>query len=342
MPKALAMMSGGLDSTLAAALMLRQGVPVHGLTFVSLFTASRSPDRSKLQSVRAAEMLGVPIKVVHWSREFLDLVKTPEHGYGSNMNPCIDCRMRVLQKARDLMPELGCDFVVTGEVLGERPMSQRRQPMDMIQARSGLKGLLLRPLSAQLLPPTVPEERGWVDRSRLMAIQGRCRKPQMELAKELGITEYPTPAGGCLLTDPAFAVRFRDLLDHQPGFDLGDAHLLKVGRHFRLTADARCIVGRDHAENRTIRTFARAGDLLMEARDFKGPLALLRGRFGQAEVALAAAITVRYGKGLAESQAAVSWRDLAGPVGEVVATPAKDADLAPYRLASHEGARRGE
>ena len=341
-PKALALLSGGLDSMLAAAIMQRQGIPVHALTFVSLFTASRSADGTKLQSMAAADHLGLPLTIVNWSREFLELIKRPAYGYGSNINPCIDCRLAVLQKAREHMETLGCDFVVTGEVLGERPMSQRRQPMDMVQSRSGLGGLLLRPLCAQLLPATLPEQRGWVDRSALYAIRGRSRKPQMALAKKLEISEYPSPAGGCLLTDPAFAAKMKDLLEHEPHFDLKDAHLLKVGRHFRFGPAVRCIIGRNHYDNRVILSYARDGDTLLEARNFTGPLTLLRGEAGPDQVGLAAAATLRYGKGRAADSAVVLWWKYGEERNELSVAPATEEQLQAWRLTGPSGGRRAE
>ncbi|HRU05789.1 MAG TPA: hypothetical protein P5137_08440 [Candidatus Brocadiia bacterium] len=340
MPKALALLSGGLDSALAAALILEQGIPVHGLTMVSLFTASRAEGGHLLAAIASARQLGVPITVINWSRPMLEILKNPQHGFGSNMNPCIDCRLAVLLQAKDWAPKLGCDFVVTGEVLGERPMSQRRQPMDMIQKRSGLGPLLLRPLSAQLLEPTLPETNGWVDRGRLLGIQGRCRKPQMELARRLNVTAFTTPAGGCLLTDPCFSSRLADLLRHDPAATLNDAHLLKVGRHLRLSPTQRLIVGRNDRENRVILSFARPGDTLIDAVGFPGPTTLLRGPADPAALGLAAAITARYGKASRQSKAAMSWRTVGGGSGVVSVTPALDADIQPLQITSELGRPR--
>jgi hypothetical protein len=341
-PKALALLSGGLDSMLAIAILRDQGIPVHALTCVSLFTASRSSDGTKLQSMAAAEQLGVPLTIINWSREFLELVKAPVYGHGSNMNPCIDCRLAVLRMAAERMEGLGCRYVVTGEVLGERPMSQRRQPMEMVQSRSGLGERLLRPLSAQLLPSTLPEQRGWVDRERLHAIRGRSRKPQMELAKAFGILDYPSPAGGCLLTDPAFSVRLRDLLTHDPDCDLNDAHLLKVGRHFRFGPEVRLVVGRDHYENRVVRSYVRHGDVLLQAKSFTGPVALLRGPATEEHLRQAGAATLRYGKARRTLSAAVSWHRADGESGEICVAPASEDALRAYRLAGPSGPRKSE
>ena len=330
MPKALALVSGGLDSSLAVALIQDQGIPVHGLSFVSLFCAARSPDGRTLASIHSARQLGFPITVINNSREMLDMVKRPAYGRGKRMNPCIDCRIHTLTAARELMAEFGCDFVITGEVLGERPMSQRRQPMDMVRKRSGLGGLLLRPLSAKLLDPTIPEERGWVDRERLIAIEGRSRKPQMALAERFGIRDYPAPAGGCLLTDPGFSRRTADLLEHDPDATLNDVHLLKVGRRVRLRPEVECVVGRDERENHVIESYSLPGDALMEAAAFPGPLTLVRGAWDPADLRLAAAVTARYGKGRNEKEVRVNWRSPAGADGHMVVAPAQEEDIASH------------
>lgn len=342
MPKALALVSGGLDSTLAAALVKEQGIAVHGLTCVSLFNAAKAPRGRLLASQFSARQLGIPLTIVHWSKRLLELVKAPAYGHGANMNPCIDCRLEVLAMARERMESLGCDFVVTGEVLGERPMSQRRQPMDMVRKRSGLGGLLLRPLSAKLLEPTIPEERGWIARERMLAIQGRSRKPQMELAERLGIREYPSPAGGCLLTDPAFSAKLRDLLRHSPEAEVNDAHLLKVGRHFRLSPTAKLVVGRNQRENGVIASFARRGDILLEAADFVGPTSLLRGAGAREAVERSAAITAAYGKGRGEPAVRVRCRsrNAGDGTGVVEVAPLNQSAVPEFRIAS-DNRRRG-
>ena len=332
MPKALALVSGGLDSSLAAALMLEQGVDVHGLCMVSLFNVTRAPGGTLLASIDAARRLDFPLTIVNRSREMLDMVKRPAFGLGKRMNPCIDCRLAVLNLARERMEAFGCDFVVTGEVLGERPMSQRRQPMDLVQKRSGLGGLLLRPLSAPLLPPTIPEERGWVDRGRLPAIEGRSRKPQMALAERFGLDEYPSPAGGCLLTDPGFGSRLADLLEHDPEADTNDAHLLKTGRHFRLGPRTKLVMGRQHRENLVLSSFARAGDALLWAVDYPGPTSLLRGNADEEAISLSAALTLRYGKGRNEPRGRILCRRVDGGRRVLETPPAGDESVERLRL----------
>jgi tRNA U34 2-thiouridine synthase MnmA/TrmU len=234
--------------------------------------------------------------VFNVSEEYLDVVKHPKHGYGSNMNPCIDCRIFMMKKAKAYMEEAGASFIVTGEVLGERPMSQRRDAMRLIEKEAGLDGLVLRPLSAKLLSASIPEKEGWVDREKLLKIQGRSRKPQIQLADHFGIRDYPCPAGGCLLTDPGFAQRMRDLNRYHSDFLLNDVHLLKMGRHFRLSPHLKLVVGRNEEENQKIQTFSQEGDFLLKVSRYPGPLSLLRGEAKEEEIAKAAAITARYGK----------------------------------------------
>jgi tRNA U34 2-thiouridine synthase MnmA/TrmU len=291
-PKAIALLSGGLDSTLAVKLILDQGIEVEALNFVTPFcTCNR---KGRCEAKRVAEEFGIPWKTIASTEEFFRVIREPKHGYGSGMNPCLDCRILMFSRARERMEEIGAAFVFTGEVLGQRPMSQHRQAMRIIDRESGLEGRLLRPLSAQLLEPTIPEKEGLVDREKLLAIQGRSRKPQMALAEEHGIADYPCPAGGCLLTDPGFARRMRDLVRSRPDFDLNDVNLLKVGRHFRLSPGAKVVVGRNEEENRRLQILARQGDLIFEVRSCGSPVTLLRGEAGEAEIHRAAAITARY------------------------------------------------
>jgi tRNA U34 2-thiouridine synthase MnmA/TrmU len=202
----------------------------------------------------------------------------------------------MLQKAKVRMEESGASFIVTGEVLGQRPMSQRRDAMRLIEKEAGLEGFILRPLSAKVLPATIPEKEGWIDREKLLKIQGRSRKPQMDLAEHYGIHDYPCPAGGCLLTDPGFAKRIRDLMDHDIDFSINDVHLLKIGRHFRFSNGVKLVVGRNEEENQKIQTFAQGEDILLKVSSFPGPLSLLRGRLDEGDVERAASITAHYGK----------------------------------------------
>jgi tRNA U34 2-thiouridine synthase MnmA/TrmU len=306
---------------LAVRLVLDQGIQVEALNFVTPFCQCNRNGRCEALAV--AEQFGIPCKTIAVTDEFFDLIRQPAHGYGSGMNPCLDCRILMFSKARQRMEETGADFVFTGEVVGQRPMSQRRNAMQIIERESNLTGRLLRPLCARHLPPTIPEQEGTVDRQQLLAISGRSRKPQIELSEEHGISDYPCPAGGCLLTDPGFARRMRDLVDHATHFGLNDVQLLKVGRHFRLAPDAKAIVGRNHQENERLSALAHADDVLFEVQDWGSPTTLLRGEGGAAEYRLAAAITTRYSDapGLAmvsygRDHLASPCRMCASPLGE--------------------------
>jgi len=306
--KALALLSGGLDSTLAAKVILEEGIELEALNFLTVFCTCTNRGATCLASQKAVETLGIPLKVFNISEEYLEIVKHPKHGYGSNMNPCIDCRIFIMRKAKAYMEKAGASFIVTGEVLGERPMSQRRDAMRLIEKEAELEGFILRPLSAKLLPPSIPEKEGWIDRDRLLNIQGRSRKPQMELAALFGIQDYPCPAGGCLLTDPGFAKRIKDLITHDPNFSLNDVHLLKMGRHFRMSPAVKLVVGRNEEENLKIQTFSQEGDVLLQVSHYRGPLSLLRGSVNGKVIEKAGAIAARYTKAKELKEVEVVWK----------------------------------
>ncbi len=306
--KAIALLSGGLDSTLAAQVIIEQGIDLEAINFMTLFCTCTNRGATCLASQKAVETLGIPLKVFHVSEEYLRVVKHPKHGYGSNMNPCIDCRIFMLKKSKAHMENAGASFIVTGEVLGQRPMSQRREAMRLIEKEAGLEGFILRPLSAKVLPITVPEKEGWVDREKLLNIQGRSRKPQIKLAEHFGIHDYPCPAGGCLLTDPGFAQRMKDLMDHNLDFSINDVYFLKMGRHFRFSHGVKLVVGRSEEENQKIQTFSKEGDLLLKVSGFSGPLSLLRGKFDEGDIEKAAAITVHYSKAKDLEKTEVTYR----------------------------------
>ena len=309
MTKAIALLSGGLDSILAVRIILEQGIDVEAVHFLSVFSLFSSSDSASPAGKAAADKLGIPLKIIPFSCDLLQIVKQPKYGYGKNMNPCIDCRIFTVTKAGAYMRERGGSFLITGEVLGQRPMSQRRDSMRIIERDSELDGLILRPLSAKLLPPTVPEKEGLVDREKLLDIQGRSRNPQIALAKEFGINYYPTPAGGCLLTDPGFANRMRDLIDHNPGCTQNDIHLLKIGRHFRLSPQVKTIVGRNQEENGKLINLALEGDFIYKVMDFPGPLALVRGDLKNALFEIPAGITATYSKARNEEGVKVGYRE---------------------------------
>ncbi len=288
-PKALVLFSGGLDSMLAIRLILGQGVKVEAVHFLTPFC---SGDLDLIE--RFCEENGVKLHKVSLGLEFVELVTSPPHGHGSHMNPCIDCRILELKKAKELGERIGADFLATGEVLDERPFSQRRDLMLLIEREAGLSGRILRPLSAKLLPETEPERTRLVAREILLDIRGRKRHLQMKLAKEMGIKEYQSPAGGCLLTDPRFSERLKEHLQHEKGLSLRDIELLKVGRHFRAD-EAKIIVGRNQEENEELMAIAeRQGLAHLEVMGHMGPVTVLCGRISPGTVRKAAAITVRY------------------------------------------------
>ncbi len=293
--KAIALLSGGLDSTLAVKLMLDQGIDVVALNFLTPFCNCTGKSSScQHEASRVAREFGVPIRTRFKGLEYLKIVEHPRHGYGRGLNPCLDCRIFMHREAKELMEEEGAQFLVTGEVLGQRPMSQRRDALRLIERESGTEDRILRPLSAHHFEPTLPEREGWVDRSKLLAISGRSRKEQIRLAEELGVTDYPCPAGGCLLTEVDFAAKLRDLFATKPDYDLRDVRLLRTGRHFRLPGGPRVIVGRDEGENQVLEAGLSAGDSLVRGADFDGPSALTRDSLGEGDLATVGRILLRY------------------------------------------------
>jgi len=294
--KAIALISGGLDSTLAAKLMHGLGLELIALNTVSPFCLCNHKTSSGCfhGAGLAAKELGLTLLSINVSAELMEIIKNPKHGYGSNMNPCIDCRILLFKKAKEAMQKEGASFVITGEVVGQRPMSQKRQTMRLIEKESGLDGLVLRPLSARLLEPTIPEKEGWVNREKLLSINGRGRRQQISLANEFGINDYPCPSGGCLLTDPEFSRRLKDLMKYQE-LNLGDIKLLKIGRHFRLSETTKLIVGRNETENAQLLAMAAEGDHIFGPNEeTAGPNALGKGIFNKELIELACAITCRY------------------------------------------------
>ena len=290
--KAIGLLSGGLDSTLAVKIMIDQGVDIIVLNFITPFcTCTRKGCRH--EASRVAEHFGVPVKVISGGKEYIEMIKNPKHGYGRNMNPCIDCRILMFRKAKKYMEDIGASFIFTGEVLGQRPMSQHKKAMKTIEQESGLENLVVRPLSAKLLDPTIPEEKQWIDREKLLSIQGRRRIPQIELADQLGIKDYPCPAGGCRLTDPQFAKRIKESFEH--GEDMiKDIQLLKYGRHFRLKSGAKVVVGRNEEENNILLRFFEKDDIIMEVIGVGSPIALLKKNKGEEDVNKAVYLCVRY------------------------------------------------
>lgn len=246
--------------------------------------------------MRVAQEFDIPIKVVHKGLDYLEIVRNPRHGYGKGINPCVDCRIYLLAKAREYMSECGADFVITGEVLGQRPMSQRRDTLRVIERESGLEGLLLRPLSARHFEPTIPEREGWVDREKLLAIKGRSRKDQFHLAEELDVKNYPCPAGGCLLTETSFVPKVKDVFDHSDELNLRDFRMLKIGRHFRIGERTKAIIGRDENDNRLLEAAMQPGEAAITWLDGNTPLGVVMGIQDEACLELAMRLLLRYTK----------------------------------------------
>ena len=331
--KALALLSGGLDSTLAVKVMLDQGIAVEALNFTSPFcTCTGKNAGCKSEAVRVAEEFGIPIKVMTKGLDYLEVVRRPRHGYGKGLNPCIDCRIFLLRKAKEYMSESGADFVITGEVLGQRPMSQRRDTLRVIERESGLEGLLLRPLSAQFFEPTIPEREGWIDRSKLLAMKGRSRKDQIQLAEELDVRNYPCPAGGCLLTETSFVPKVKDVFDHSDELNLRDFRMLKIARHFRLGERTKVLIGRSEADNNLLEAAAQQGETALRWVDGSSPLGVVMGRQDDDCITLAAKILLRYTKAEPGADCAVKATVDGCEQLITVANEFSDAAVEPYRV----------
>jgi len=306
--KAVSLISGGLDSMLATRAIMDQGVHVEGINFFTGFCveghthAIRKKDRQKPKRNNAlwvAEQLGIKLHIVDVIEEYKDVLLNPVHGYGQNMNPCLDCKGFMVRKAYEWIQQNGFDFIITGEVMGQRPMSQRKDTMPVIQRESGAGDLLLRPLCAKHLPLTLPEREGWVDRDMLFGFSGRSRKPQMALAKHYGFTDYATPAGGCcFLTDKAYSEKLVDMWQHRSSRDyqLDDIMLLKVGRHLRPRPHFKMIVSREEGEGKFLEGY-RKQFIHLRSHSHAGPLVLIDGEVNEDDIHLAARIAARYGQG---------------------------------------------
>lgn len=325
--KAISLFSGGLDSILAVRLILEQGIEVEAVNFTSVFYPFSSSASS------AAGDLKIELKVFEVSREFFRVFKNPKHGYGSNLNPCIDCHIFMFKKASQYMKKTGARFLISGEVLGERPMSQNKDTLRIIEKESGLAGFILRPLSAKLLEPTMAEKEGLVDREKLLSINGRSRKPQIQLAKEFGIINYPVPAGGCLLTDEGFSRRMRDLMRRKKNFTVSDIELLKVGRHFRLGERTKLVVGRDAEENSKLSKLAKTGDRYFYPVRTKGPLGIGRGIFNKKYISQAAKIMTRYSDKNLTGEVKIAYRCLPDKTADfIIASSIKEEELGLLRI----------
>ncbi len=287
--KALALFSGGLDSILAIKLILEQGVRVVGIKFTSPFLTGSESD---YDAAKAAKELGIPLITEELGEDYLGVIRKPKYGYGKNLNPCLDCRIFILKRAKEIAKKIKADFIFTGEVLGERPMSQHMRAFKIIEKEAGLEGKILRPLSAKLLPETGAERKGFVDRKKLLAIEGRSRKLQIELAKKYKL-KYPQPGGGCSLTYKGFSEKVRDLFKHQKRVSMEDIELLRIGRHLR-DGKNKIIVGRNEEENEKLAGMKEKGDYFFEVPRVGSPIAILKGPKTKRAIEIAGKLTAYY------------------------------------------------
>lgn len=296
--KAVALISGGLDSILAAKIVMEQGFDIIGLYCTSPFSKSYGREQ-ETHAARVSKAIGIELQIFDMGQEYIELVRSPAHGYGKNVNPCIDCKIFMLKKARTVMEELNSPFVVTGEVLGQRPMSQRRDTFHVIERDADMRGMVLRPLSAKLLPPTQGELNGTVDREKLLSVSGRSRNVQFRLAERYGISGFSPPAGGCLLTDKNFSAKLRDLFEDNIAVNPDDIRLLTLGRHYRFDAGVKIVLGRNNNENNVLMSIASQGYHLFMPQGFPGPVALLNGTPTQDVKQIIGRLIITYSKQVA-------------------------------------------
>ena len=306
MAKAFSLFSGGLDSMLAARTVMEQGVEVTALHFITPFFGYNSKGRETQAAENFKKKYEIDVRILDVSQEYIEMVRKPVYGYGKNFNPCLDCKIFMMRKAKAIMLAEGADFLISGEVLGQRPMSQRRDAMSIVERDSGLKGYLLRPLCAKLLQPTIPEQKGLVDREKLYGFSGRSRRAQMDLAERFGIQDYATPAGGCVLTDPILSKRVRELLLKEGEVNARDVQILSVGRLFNFPSGI-LRVGRNERDNDKLIALIGEGDVIIKTRDFPGPVSLFRGKPTEDDIELAARITARYSDAKGIESVAVSF-----------------------------------
>lgn len=338
--RALALISGGLDSLLAARVMMEQGIHVEGVNFYTGFCveghthAIRKKDRARPKRNNAlwvAEQLGIKLHIIDVTAQYKGVVINPKHGYGANLNPCLDCKCFMVGKAVEWIEEHGFDFIITGEVIGQRPMSQRRDTMQIVVRESQVGERLLRPLCAKNLPPTLPEREGWVDRDKLYGFSGRSRKPQMALAKQFGLTDYAQPAGGCcFLTDEAYSRKLADLWESRGAreYELDDIMLLKIGRHLRPRPHFKLIIGREEGENNFLQGYRRRF-VQLRMISHPGPLTLLDGETSPEDRELAARIAARFSGGRNARQVEMQVVDRDGSEQLLRVTPMPVAEVRP-------------
>lgn len=305
-PQAVALFSRGLDSILAIKILQQQQLAVQGVFFTTPFFNNGIKGREHEFIAKVAKEYDIPLCVIDISAEFLELLAAPTHGYGKNFNPCIDCKLLMVRSAKTCAARWGASFIATGEVLGQRPFSQRRDTMRIIERDSETTGILLRPLSAKLLPETIVEQEGLVDREKLFAFSGRGRKPQLQLAAKLGIVNFPTPAGGCLLTDPAYARRIKTLYTHEKRPSAREAEMLKYGRFYHLPPKGFLVVGRNRSENQQLLQLAGKENIILRLGEMPGPIGILSG--AAEEMPAAASLLVKHSKARNKPDALITWK----------------------------------
>ena len=329
--KVVALLSGGLDSQLAIKMMQEQGFDVSAVAIKTPFCDFDCGRGCGFEIRERADDLDVNLKTVYLGDEYIEMLKHPKHGIGAGFNPCIDCRSMMFDAAKKHMEEIGAEFIISGEVLGQRPMSQHAPALRTIENESDLVGKIVRPLSAALLPETDPEKDGLIKRENLGMIRGRTRRGQLDMAKKYGIENPPNAGGGCLLTEPHFGIKAKDLFSHTKNPTINDIDLLKIGRHFRLDEETKFIVGRNKDENEMIKAIALPGDILLEAKDFVGPVSILRGSNAKEHLKFASSVTLRYSDAPNNKQAIVSIKnnDL---VEEIASQSAKEESYIQFRM----------
>ncbi|GAB6097326.1 DUF814 domain-containing protein [Desulfatiferula olefinivorans] len=324
--RALGLCSGGLDSILAGLVLKHQGIDVTWLSFETPFF---NADKSR----KASRRTGIPLITMDITDTYLAMLKDPPLGYGKHMNPCRDCHALMFRLAGDMMADSGYDFLFSGEVAGQRPLSQTKQALRYVEKKSGFDGMILRPLSARILPETEVEKLGLVDRERLMDFSGRSRKPQIQLAAELGLTDYPSPAGGCLLTDKNYSIRLKDLFDHDTPFGIGDLHLLQFGRHIRLNPSVKIIVGKTRGDNQSILShYDPAAYAVLDVRGVGSPVILVPVHADRQSLAVAAAVGAGYTRIPAGQEAEVRVRWPGGRVETLTVTAMASDQVKPMML----------
>ena len=329
--KVVALLSGGLDSQLAIKMMQEQGFDVSAVAIKTPFCDFDCGRGCGFEIRERADDLDVNLKTVYLGDEYIEMLKHPKHGIGAGFNPCIDCRSMMFDAAKKHMEEIGAEFIISGEVLGQRPMSQHAPALRTIENESDLVGKIVRPLSAALLPETDPEKDGLIKRENLGMIRGRTRRGQLDMAKKYGIENPPNAGGGCLLTEPHFGIKAKDLFSHTKNPTINDIDLLKIGRHFRLDEETKFIVGRNKDENEMIKAIALPGDILLEAKDFVGPVSILRGSNAKQHLKFASSITLRYSDAPNNEQVIVSIRDN-DLVEEITSKSAEEDSYIQFRM----------